>query len=157
MRILPKLARNLERIDAGGLPPSPLVASAMSCTVMNTAERNRELIARLATKRPGLHEPQMMRIRGLTGAQEARLEGNVAKMLLIAVATWRANREHALVDTIELKLVGRIAVRVDFQRPLNRRWRRLDDWRLDRFNCRCQQLGKLLFKRVFHQLGVGRG
>src|SRR5262245_54554929 len=128
MRVLPKLARNLERIDAGGLPPRALVAGAMSCTVMDTAERHCELITRLTTKRPGLHEAQMMRIRRLARAQEAWLERDVSKMVLIAVATWRANREDALVDAVGLKLVGSGAVRVDtLRRTINRRWGSLDD------------------------------
>src|SRR5262249_8286908 len=97
-RVLPKLARNLERIDAGGLPPGPLVAGAMSCTVMDTAKRHCEFIACLTTKRTGLHEPQMMRIRRLAAAQEARLEGNVAKMLAVAVPPWRSDHEDALID-----------------------------------------------------------
>jgi hypothetical protein len=70
----------------------------MSGAVMDAAERYREFIARLTTKRARLHEPQVMRIRRLAGAQEARLEGNVAKMLLVAVATRGAYREYALVD-----------------------------------------------------------
>ena len=107
---------------------------------MDTAERYREFIARLTTKRPRLHESQVMRIRRLAGAQEAWLEGDVAKMLLVAVATWRAHREQALVDPLGLKLVGSVT-RVDAFRTFNRSWRSLDDWRLDGFNCRCQQLG----------------
>ena len=139
-RVLPKLARNLERVDAGGLPSGPLIAGTMSRAVMDTAERYREFIARLTTKRARLHEPQVMRIRTLAGAHEARLEGDVAKMLFVAVATWRAYREHALVDPLRLKLVGS-AARVDALRTFNRSWQRLDDWRLDGFNWRCRQLG----------------
>ena len=112
----------------------------MSRTVMDTAERYREFIARLTTKRAGLYEPQVMRIRRLAGAQEAWLEGDVAKMLPVAVATWRTYREHALVDPLGLKLVGSVA-RVDALRTFNRSLRRLDDWRLAGFNWQCQQLG----------------
>jgi hypothetical protein len=110
----------------------------MSRAVMDTAERYREFIARLTTKRARLHEPQVMRIRRLAGAQEAWLEGDVAKMLLVAVATWHAYREHALVDPPGFKLVAGIA-RVDAL-AFNRSWS-LDDRRLDGFNCQCQQLG----------------
>jgi len=90
----------------------------MSRAVMDTAERDREFIARLTTKRPWLHEPQVMRIRRLAGAQETWLEVDVAKMLLVAIATWHAYREHALVDPLGLKLVGSVA-RVDALRTLN--------------------------------------
>ena len=43
----------------------------MSRAMMDTAERNREFIARLATKRARLHESQVMRIRRLPAAQKA--------------------------------------------------------------------------------------
>src|SRR5262249_8910953 len=102
MRVLPKLARNLERIDAGGLPPGPLVAGAMSCTVMDTAKWHCEFITCLTTKGTGLQEPQMMCIRRLGAAQETRLEGNVAKMLAVAVPPWRSDHEDALIDACTL-------------------------------------------------------
>src|SRR5262249_48238713 len=154
-RIIPKLARNLERIDPGGLPPDPLIAGAMSRAVMDTAEWDREFVARFTSKRPRLDEPQVMRIRKLAGAQEAWLEGDVAKMLLIAVATWRIHREHALVDPLGLKLLGSVA-RVDALRTFNQSWRSLDKWRFDGFSCQCQQVEYFLFERVFHQLCVTR-
>ena len=105
---------------------------------MDTAERYREFIARLTTKRARLHEPQVMRIGRLAVAQEAWLEGDVAKMLLIAVATWRAYREHALVDP--LGLIDSCAP-VDALRAFNRSWLRLDNWRLDGFSWQFRQLG----------------
>src|SRR5262249_51471337 len=104
----------------------------MSRAVMDTAERYREFIARLTTKSARLDEAQVMSIGRLAAAQEAWLEGDVAKMLLVAVATWRAYREHALVDPLGLKLVGSVA-RVDALRAFTRSWQRLDDWRLDGF------------------------
>ena len=119
--------RNLERINTGGPPPGPLITSAMGRAVMDTAERHREFIARLTTERARLHEPQVMRIRRLAATQEARLQGDVAKMLLVAVATWRAYREHALVDSLGLKLVNGVA-RVDALSAFNRSRQRLDDW-----------------------------
>src|SRR5260370_42491139 len=70
----------------------------MSPAVMDTAERYREFIACLTTKRTRLHEPQMMRIGRLAAAQSARLEANVAQMLAAAVPPWRSDREDALID-----------------------------------------------------------
>jgi len=72
-RVLPKLARDLERINSSGLPPGPLIAGAMSRSVMDTSERYREFIACLTTKRARLHKPQVMRIGRLARAQEAWL------------------------------------------------------------------------------------
>src|SRR6202011_2520718 len=45
------------------------------------------------TKRARLHELQVMGIGG-------RLPGNVPEVLLVSVATWGAQREHALVDRV---------------------------------------------------------
>jgi hypothetical protein len=132
-RVPPKPSRNFERINSGGLPPGPLIAGAMSRAVMDTAQRYREFIARLTAKRARLYEPQVMRIRRFAGAQKAWLEGDVAKMLLVAVATWRTYRENALVDPIGLKLVGS-CTRVDAPRTFNQSWRRLGVWRLAGFS-----------------------
>src|ERR1700730_1947243 len=38
--ILPELACDFDRINAGGLPPGSLIAGAMSRAMMDTAERN---------------------------------------------------------------------------------------------------------------------
>src|SRR5271165_6187917 len=85
-RIFPELASHIKRIDAGGLPPGLLVAGAMNGTMMGAAERDRELIAYLATERPRLHKPQVMGVRRLAAAEQARLVDYEPKMLLIAVA-----------------------------------------------------------------------
>ena len=59
-RVLPELARHLNRIDAGRLPPRLFVLSLMGGTVVGAAEWDSELIAYLATKRARLHESQVM-------------------------------------------------------------------------------------------------
>jgi len=133
-RVVPKLARNLERVDAGGVPPGSLIAGAMGRTVMDSAKWYREFIARLTTKCARLHEPQVMRIRRLAATQEAWLEGDVAKMLLVAVATRRTYREHALVDPLGLKLVESDA-HVGALKTFNRNWRSVGVWRVDGFSC----------------------
>src|SRR5262249_29956154 len=132
--------RNLERVDAGRHPPRPLIAGAMSGAVMDTAERYREFIARLTSKRARLHEPQVMRIRRSAGAQEACLEGDIEKMLLVAVGTWGAYREYALIDPLGLKLAGSVAG-VDALRTFNRSRRRLENCELAGFTWQCRQLG----------------
>jgi hypothetical protein len=48
-RNFPKLAGDLDRIDAGLLPPGFLVGRPMNCPVMRPAERNSEFIAGFAT------------------------------------------------------------------------------------------------------------
>ena len=77
----------------------------MNRAVMDPAERDREFIAHLAAEGTRLHEAQMMGIGRFAAAHEAGLLGDEPKMLLVAIATGRAYREHALVDA-----VGRIVV-----------------------------------------------
>src|SRR5271166_812052 len=108
-RVFPELASHLERIDAGRLPPGALVAYAMNGTMMGAAERHRELIACLAAQRTGLHEPQVMGVRRLAAAEQARLADYEPKMLLVAVTTRHTYREQALVDPGGLMRVGALA------------------------------------------------
>ena len=49
--LLPELARRFDRIDAGVLPPGRLVADAVDQPMVDAAERDRELVARLAAER----------------------------------------------------------------------------------------------------------
>jgi hypothetical protein len=50
MGLQPKNASRGGRIDAGLVPPGGFVARTMYLTVMSAAQRNRELIADLASK-----------------------------------------------------------------------------------------------------------
>ncbi len=50
----PELTGDLDGVDAGRLPPGSLVAGAMHCTMMDTAERHGEFIAGLAAERARL-------------------------------------------------------------------------------------------------------
>jgi hypothetical protein len=45
----------------------------MHCTMMPATERNRELIADLAAERTWLGKSEVVRVRGLAAADEARL------------------------------------------------------------------------------------
>ena len=108
----PKLTRDLDRVDAGLLPPGPLVTGAMNRTVVDAAERHGEFVAGLAAERPWLHEPKMMRVGRLAAAKEARLPGDKSNMFAVAVAAGRPDRELTLVDTGGL-LAVRTAAAVD--------------------------------------------
>ena len=102
----PKLARNLERVDVGLLPPGFLVTRPMNRAVMGPAKRDGEFIARLAAKRPRLDKSDVMRLRGFAAAQYARLFGHEPQVFLIAEAIRRADGEHALVDWPASSLSG---------------------------------------------------
>jgi hypothetical protein len=101
-RLLPELACDLERVGAGRLPPCSLIASPVHGAVMDPAKRDSEFVARLAAERARLHVPKMMRVRWPAAANEARLLGDVAQVLSIAVAPRGRDRENALVDALRL-------------------------------------------------------
>jgi hypothetical protein len=105
-RLLPKLASDLDWIDARCLPPGLLVARTMNRAVVSTTERHRELVAGFSAERARLYEAQVVGVRGLAAADEAGLLGDVSKVLPVAVATRGGEREDALVDALAIILVG---------------------------------------------------
>jgi hypothetical protein len=74
--MVPELAGDVDWVHAGGLPPCSLIAGAMDRAVMDTAERDSELVAGPSTESARLHVPKMMWIRRLAAADEARLLGD---------------------------------------------------------------------------------
>ena len=97
-----ELAGDLNGVDAGRLPPRLLVAGAMDGAMMRAAERDGEFIAGLAAERPRLQVAEMMRIGLFAAADEARLLGNIAKVLPVSITPRCRNDEHALVDALGL-------------------------------------------------------
>src|SRR5262249_18009345 len=95
-------AGNLDRVNAGLAPPRTLVARAVRRPMMSATERDREFIADLAAERTGLGKSEVVWVRGLAAAHETRLLGDVAKVLPVAIATRRCNREDALIDALRL-------------------------------------------------------
>src|SRR5215475_9820876 len=71
-----------------------------------SAERDSELVTYLAAQRARLSESKMVGVRGLAAAHEARLLGDIAKVLPVAIAPWCRDHEDALVDTLRLTGVG---------------------------------------------------
>jgi hypothetical protein len=63
-----------------------------------SAERDSELVTDLATQGAGLGKSKMVRVRGLAAAHEARLLGDIAKVLPVAIAARGRHTEHALID-----------------------------------------------------------
>ena len=67
--VFPKLAGDLEGVDAGLLPPPRfLVTRPVNFVVMRTAERNGEFIARLAAKSARLHQSDVVGVRRFAAA-----------------------------------------------------------------------------------------
>jgi hypothetical protein len=98
----PELTGDLNGIDAGRLPPRLLVAGAMHRAVMPAAERDGEFVAHFAAERPRLQVAKMMRIGLFAAADQARLLGNIAKVLAVTIAPRCGNDERALVDSVGL-------------------------------------------------------
>ena len=96
----PELTGDLNGIDAGRLPPSLLVAGTMDRAVMRAAERDGEFVARFAAERPRLQVAKVMRIGLFAAADEARLLGNMAKVLAVTIAARGRDPEDALVDAL---------------------------------------------------------
>jgi hypothetical protein len=96
--VLPELTGDLEGIDASLLPPGFFVTGAMHTAVMRAAERDSEFIAGFAAERARLDKSDVMRIRRLAAAQQARLLHYKAKVVPVAIAARRRHRKHAFVD-----------------------------------------------------------
>ena len=125
VRLLPEPAGNLDRVNAGLLPPRALVACAVHFPMVPAAEGDREFVARFAAQRAWLHIAQMMGIGWLAAADEARLLHDIAKVLAAAIAPRGRNREHALVDALGPTPVGAFAGG-NHLRPGNQRQRPFD-------------------------------
>ena len=66
--------------------------------MVNGAERDRELVADLEPKAPGLGEANVMGVAWRSPANNAGLLGHVAQVLLASNPLWFADCKHALVD-----------------------------------------------------------
>jgi hypothetical protein len=64
------------RINPGSAPPCSFVTAAVYFAMVPSTQRNRELIADLATERPALRKTQVMGIRRAAVANQARLLGH---------------------------------------------------------------------------------
>ena len=98
----PELTGDFDGVDPRRRPPGLLIAGAMDRAMMRAAERNGELIAHLAAERPRLQVAEMMWIGLFAAADEARLLGNIAKVLAVAIPPRCGNDERALVDALGL-------------------------------------------------------
>ena len=98
----PELTGDFDGVDPGRRPPGLLIAGAMDRAMMRAAERDGEFIAGLAAERPRLQVAEMMRIGLFAAADEARLLGNIAKVLAVSIAPRCRNDQHAFVDALGL-------------------------------------------------------
>jgi hypothetical protein len=95
MSALPKCERNRHRIDPDTRPPRRLIPVPVELTMMETTNRNRELIADFAAQRTRLCKAKMMRVGWFAAAHDARLRGHKFAVVLVAQANSLAHRERA--------------------------------------------------------------
>ena len=98
MRFEPERTGRGGRIHTGLLPPCRLIATAMDLAMMTAAERHREFVAYLSTKRSMLRKAQMVRIGGRATTNQTWLFGDEPYVLAIANAARFGMAKFALVD-----------------------------------------------------------
>jgi hypothetical protein len=69
----PQLAREAQRLDSDLRPPVRFLAGAVQFAMMRPAERDRKFIADLLSEPARLRKAKMVRVAGLTAANEAGL------------------------------------------------------------------------------------
>lgn len=80
----PKRTRRHGWMDFGCPPPSRFIAATMNLPMMASAQGNGELVTDLTAKCPTLRKAQMMRISRLPTADQTRVLGHMAEMMLVA-------------------------------------------------------------------------
>jgi hypothetical protein len=83
MRFQPQHTGCDGRIKACGFPPCGFVAAAVNLAMMSPAQRDRELVADLASQGSTLCEAQMVGIRRLPAAHETRLRSHISDVFAI--------------------------------------------------------------------------
>ena len=98
VRLFPKPRSDREGVDPHVVPPGDLVAAVVELTVVIAAERHGELIADFGAERPRLGEADVVRVGRGPAAQDARLRGDVAQMVLVTDPSGLTQNQHALID-----------------------------------------------------------
>jgi hypothetical protein len=85
-RVLPEPERDWNRIDVERAPPCSLVTRAMQLAMVDSANRDDELVAHSSAQRTRLCKGEMVRIGWHTAAHKARLPQHEFPMVFIAQA-----------------------------------------------------------------------
>ena len=83
---LPKLERNGHRINVELGPPCTFVALSVKLTMMDPAQRDRELVRNPPAECPRLGIANVVSLAGLPAVNRARLNGNEPQMIFVARA-----------------------------------------------------------------------
>jgi hypothetical protein len=84
VRLRPQHRGSSQGINTGFLPPLGFITAAMELAVVTTAERDRELVAHLASERPVLGKAQVVSVRRAPSTDEAGLLGDELNVDLVA-------------------------------------------------------------------------
>jgi hypothetical protein len=84
VRLRPQCRGDSERIDSGLRPPFGFITAAVDLTMMDTAKRDRELVADLAPERRMLGKPEMVRVSRPPATDQARLFADELDMRFVA-------------------------------------------------------------------------
>jgi len=98
MRLKPQGPGSGEWIDSGFAPPFGFIAVAVELAMMPPAQRDGELIADLAPKRPTLREAKVVGITRPPAADKTRLPSDMPDVLAIPHPARLGERQGALVD-----------------------------------------------------------
>jgi hypothetical protein len=98
MGVAPKLFCAGKRINAGLFPPTEFVTGPMHFAVMSPAQRDQKFVTDFTTERAWLRESEVVGIRWLPAANQARAFGNPFEMHFISEPAGFWEGEHAFVD-----------------------------------------------------------
>jgi hypothetical protein len=99
MHFEPQHAGHAGRIDPDIPPPCRFIAASMDLAMVPSAQRDSELIADLAFQRAALGKAQVMSIRRLPSANQARLPGNISNVISVTNSARLRQRQHALMNS----------------------------------------------------------
>jgi hypothetical protein len=98
VRLRPQCRGDSKGIDSGPGPPFGFITAAVDLAMVDTAKRNRKLVAHLAPERRILGKPKMVRVSRPAATDQARLFADEPDMSFVAHPARLEPRQGALID-----------------------------------------------------------
>jgi hypothetical protein len=98
VRLRPQGRGDGKGIDSGPGPPFGFITAAVDLTMVDTAKRDRELVARLAPKGRMLGKPEVVRVRRPAATDQARMFADKLDMRFVADPARLGPRQGTLID-----------------------------------------------------------
>ena len=103
LSLLPELQGERHRVDLVRMPPSSFVALSVELAMVDTTERNRELIADLAAEGAGLSKAEMVRIaRGAVSVARASSSRWTSRLTAKVIGVINSSRSAATAGSTTL-------------------------------------------------------